>query len=127
MVCKPKPRPEVSCKVDRIIKDGDVLNVGNMRVRVVDTPGHTAGCQSFFVVTDEGLTAFTGDLIRHTGHSGWTGSRTFSLADSIQSIEKLFALGPDKAYWGHGDVEGSAQTWLRKSLELYENGQWVMD
>ena len=127
MVCKKEPRPEVSCKVDRILDDGDVLEVCGMCIRTVATPGHTAGCLSFFVETDEGLTAFTGDLIRNTGHSGWTGSQSFSLEDSIRSIEKLRALAPDKAYWGHGNVEGNAQAWLRHSLDLYNNGRWVMD
>lgn len=127
MVCKPEPRPELSCTVDRILKDGDVLEVGSMRVRVIDTPGHTAGCQSFLVETDQGLTAFTGDLIRHTGHSGWTGSRTFSLEESIRSIERLRALSPDKAYWGHGDVADPPQVWLAGSLELHAKGRWVMN
>jgi glyoxylase-like metal-dependent hydrolase (beta-lactamase superfamily II) len=121
------PKPEVSCEVDRILKDGEVLEVGGMRIRTVATPGHTAGCLSFLVETDEGLTAFTGDLIRDTAQSGWTGSPSFSLEDSIRSIEKLLALAPDIDYWGHGNVEGSAQAWLRKSLDLYNSGRWIMD
>jgi glyoxylase-like metal-dependent hydrolase (beta-lactamase superfamily II) len=98
-----------------------------MRIRTVATPGHTAGGLTFLVETNEGLTAFTGDLIRDTGQPGWTGGPSFSLEDSIRSIEKLLALAPDKAYWGHGEVEGSARVWLRKSLDLYRNGRWVLD
>lgn len=127
MVCRKEPRPEVACKVDRILSDGDTLDIGKTRVHVIATPGHTAGCLSFLTETSEGLTAFTGDLIRNTGHSGWTGSRSFSLEDSIRSIEKLQAIAPEKAYWGHGEVGGSAQAWLRKSVDLYTNGRWVMD
>jgi glyoxylase-like metal-dependent hydrolase (beta-lactamase superfamily II) len=119
-------RPEMSCEVDRVLEDGEVLSACGMRIRVVATPGHTAGCLSFLVETDEGLTAFTGDLIRDTGQPGWTGSPSFSLEDSIRSIEKLLALGPDKAYWGHGEVEGPAEAWLRQSLDLYNKGRWVM-
>jgi glyoxylase-like metal-dependent hydrolase (beta-lactamase superfamily II) len=110
------PHTEVSCKVDRVLHDGDALDVSGMRISVVATPGHTAGCMSFLVETEEGLTAFTGDLIRDTGQPGWTGSPSFSLEDSVRSIEKLLALGPDKAYWGHGEVEGSAKAWLRRAM-----------
>ncbi len=113
--------------VDRILNDGDVLDIGGMRIQTVATPGHTAGCLSFLVETDEGLTAFTGDLIRDSGHSGWTGSPSFSLEDSIRTIEKLLTLAPDKAYWGHGEVEGPARAWLRRSLEIYKKGRWVVD
>jgi len=127
MTAKSEPRPELSCEVDRILNDGDILEVAGMRIQTVATPGHTAGCLSFLVETDEGMTAFTGDLIRDTGQPGWTGSPSFSLEDSIRSIKKLLAFSPDKAYWGHGDVEGSARRWLRQSLDLYRNGRWVMD
>jgi glyoxylase-like metal-dependent hydrolase (beta-lactamase superfamily II) len=127
MVCKEEARPEVACKVDRILHDGEVLKVGEMRVEAVATPGHTAGCMSFFIKTDEGLTAFTGDLIRHTGHSGWTGGASYSEGESIRSIEKLLTFAPDKAYWGHGEVQGQAVAWLCQSLDLYARGRWVMN
>jgi len=124
---KKEPHPESSCEVDRILHDGDVLDAAGMRITVVATPGHTAGCMTFLVETDEGLTAFTGDLIRNTGQPGWTGSPSFSPEDSVKSIEKLIVLGPDKAYWGHGEVEGPAVPWLRNSLDLYQRGKWVLD
>ncbi len=127
MICKKKHHPEVVCHVDRVLKDGDVLNVGNIRVETVEIPGHTAGCLCFLVETEEGRTVFTGDLIRHTGHSGWTGSRSYSYEDSIRSVERLLALEPDKAYWGHGHVDEPAQEWLQNSLELDARGKWVMD
>jgi glyoxylase-like metal-dependent hydrolase (beta-lactamase superfamily II) len=121
------PQPESSCTVDRILNDGDVLEVGEMRIRTVAIPGHTAGCLAFFVETDEGLTAFTGDILRNTGQPGWTGSPSFSLEESLSSIEKLIALAPDKAYWGHGEVEEPATQWLQRCLDMYRNGRWVMD
>jgi glyoxylase-like metal-dependent hydrolase (beta-lactamase superfamily II) len=124
---KEGPRPEMACKVDRIMNDGDVLNVGAMRVRIIGTPGHTAGCLTYLVDTDEGRTLFTGDLIRNTGQPGWTGSPSFSLEESINSIEKLLALKPDKAYWGHGDIDEPAQAWLQRCLDLYKKGRWIMD
>lgn len=122
-----QPTPESSCEVDRILNDNDILEVGDMRVRIIATPGHTAGCISALVDTDEGRTVFTGDLIRDTGQPGWTGSPSFALDESIKSIEKLLALKPDKAYWGHGEVDEPAQEWLQRTLDMYRSGKWIMD
>ncbi len=34
-------------KVDKIIKDGEVIKLGAIRLTVIDTPGHTAGSSSY--------------------------------------------------------------------------------
>ena len=34
-------------KVDKIIKDGEVIELGAIRLTVIDTPGHTAGSSSY--------------------------------------------------------------------------------
>lgn len=45
----------VTFTVDHFLKDGEVLDFGNRRVKAVFTPGHSVGCYSFLIpVTDEG-------------------------------------------------------------------------
>ena len=48
--------PEVEpCKVDRVLRDGDRIEVGSISLRVYETPGHSAGATSFgFQVSDQG-------------------------------------------------------------------------
>ncbi len=41
-------------KVDRIIKDGEVIELGETRLRVVETPGHTRGSVSYTMKVSEG-------------------------------------------------------------------------
>lgn len=42
-------------KVDRVLKDGDVVRVGDKQVQAIHSPGHTPGCLSFaFTVRDGG-------------------------------------------------------------------------
>ena len=42
-------------KVDKIIKDGEVIELGDIRLTVIDTPGHTAGSSSYaMTVREEG-------------------------------------------------------------------------
>jgi len=41
-------------KVDRIIAEGDVIDLGETRLRVLETPGHTAGSSSYTMQVREG-------------------------------------------------------------------------
>ena len=41
-------------KVDKIIKDGEVIELGDIRLTVIDTPGHTAGSSSYAMTVYEG-------------------------------------------------------------------------
>lgn len=41
-------------KVDRVIKDGEVIKLGTTRLTVVETPGHTVGSASYTMKVHEG-------------------------------------------------------------------------
>jgi len=44
-------------EVDKIIRDGEVIELGDIRMRVLETPGHTAGSSSYLMeVTESGRT-----------------------------------------------------------------------
>lgn len=118
------PQHVVATEVALTPADGDVLDLAGLTVRVLHTPGHTRGCASYLIDTPQGLTAFTGDLLGDHGNPGWAGSEGFSVEQSIASIEKLLAAGPDRVCWGHGIVEPPACQWLREALERGKAGQW---
>src|SRR3954463_1792229 len=43
------------CKVDRVLKDGDIVTLGEARLTVRLTPGHTRGCTTWIMqATDAG-------------------------------------------------------------------------
>ncbi len=84
---------------DRLLREGDVIDIGGLSFTVVHTPGHTPG--SICLLSDNMV--FTGDTIFHRG-IGTTlmpGSSRRQLLESIHS--RLMAL-PDKTviYPGHG-------------------------
>jgi glyoxylase-like metal-dependent hydrolase (beta-lactamase superfamily II) len=84
---------------DRLLADGDVLEVGNLRFTVLHTPGHTDGGVCFH--TDGHLIA--GDTL-FPGGPGNTQRASSDFATIIKAIrEKLFPL-PDhtRVYPGHG-------------------------
>ncbi|RLA48183.1 MAG: MBL fold metallo-hydrolase [Gammaproteobacteria bacterium] len=94
--------------VDLPLVDGDVIQVGNERLEVLATPGHTDGCLSFIMA--DHAKAFTGDalLIRGCGRCDFQQGNAVTLFHSVR--EKLFGL-PDscEVYPGH-DYSGRTKT-----------------
>jgi glyoxylase-like metal-dependent hydrolase (beta-lactamase superfamily II) len=91
--------PITTVKADRLLKDGDVLNFGNISLKVMHTPGHSKGC---ICLVGDGF-VFSGDTLffESIGRYDFPDSNGDLLRKSV--IEKLFVL-PDatKVYTGHG-------------------------
>ncbi|MEA5619541.1 MBL fold metallo-hydrolase [Cronbergia sp. UHCC 0137] len=88
---------------DRSIKDGEILELGNVRVRAIAIPGHTDSHNAYLV---NGTHLLTGDglLIRGCGRTDFQSGNAGAMYDSI--TQKLFTL-PDETlvYPGH-DYQG---------------------
>lgn len=84
---------------DRLLDEGDVIDVGGLQFSVLHTPGHTPG--SICLLTDDKV--FTGDTLfyRGIGTTLMPGSSRRQLIDSIHA--RLMVL-PDSTiiYPGHG-------------------------
>jgi glyoxylase-like metal-dependent hydrolase (beta-lactamase superfamily II) len=79
----------VTPEPDILLKEGDELNVGNLSLKIIETPGHTAGGISI-LVNDEVL--FSGDTLFHAS-IGRTDLPTGDYDTLLRSIrEKLFVL-----------------------------------
>lgn len=91
--------PITTVKADRLLKDGDVLNFGNISLKVMHTPGHSKGC---ICLVGDGF-VFSGDTLffESIGRYDFPDSSGDLLRKSV--FEKLFML-PDatKVYTGHG-------------------------
>lgn len=84
---------------DRLLGDGDVLEVGGLRIGVIATPGHTPACVTYHI----GDALFTGDALFMPDFG--TGRCDFprgSATELYTSIQKLYAL-PDstRIFVGH--------------------------
>jgi glyoxylase-like metal-dependent hydrolase (beta-lactamase superfamily II) len=86
---------------DDILDDESVLEVGELRVRTMATPGHTPGSMCFGV--DGSPLVFTGDTL-FPGGPGNTQGDPERFATIIQHIERrLFTLPPEtRVLPGHG-------------------------
>ncbi len=83
----------------RVLKEGEVLTVGRVKLEVIHTPGHTPGS---ICLKGDGV-VFTGDTLFCEG-IGRTDFAYGSEEDILRSVkEKLFVLPDDCAvYPGHG-------------------------
>ena len=83
------------------LNDGDTISLGNLKLAVLHTPGHTPGHVCFYE-PDEGA-LFDGDVLfyRGIGRTDLPGGSWEQLSDSIRRV--LFEL-PDETvvYSGHG-------------------------
>ncbi len=85
---------------DRVLQEGDIIEIGDIKVEVLHTPGHTKGgiclkCSPEIVIT--GDTLFAGSV----GRSDFPGGSHKQLIASIKN--KLMHFPPQtKVYPGHG-------------------------
>ncbi len=91
---------ELRLTADIYVNDGDTLDIGDMKLTFIHTPGHTPGGMCIYT----GGALFSGDtLFRYSiGRTDFPGGDFKALIDSIR--EKLFCLPDDTiVYPGHMD------------------------
>ena len=84
---------------DALFEDGDSLNIGQMRVDVMHTPGHTPACLTYVI----GDTALVGDTLFMpdfgTARCDFPGG---SASDLYESIQRILSLPDDtRVFVGH--------------------------
>ena len=96
------------CQADVLLRDGEELDVGGLRVRCIAAPGHTEGLVVYEIVLNGERLWFTSDLFEakhaHTWVDlPWTGAPDFDRARYIESLARLLKLPPcDHVLSGHG-------------------------
>lgn len=90
-------------KADEFLSGGQLLKLAGFEIRVIATPGHTAGGVSYYLA-DEGV-LLSGDTL-FAGSYGRVDFPTSSMAELARSIrEKLLTLPEETVvYPGHGEA-----------------------
>ena len=87
----------LGCGDLRVVKEGDVFDLGGIHMEILETPGHTKGGISVFYRVKNLL--FIGDA---AGHFVWLFSEeTTSREEYIQTLEKMYALNAAGYIGGH--------------------------
>lgn len=91
-----------SC-ADRHIKDGEILEIGDITIEAISTPGHTDSHNAYLVNNDRVL---TGDalFIRGCGRTDFQSGDAGTLYDSVR--ERLFSLPDDTLVYPAHDYRG---------------------
>lgn len=89
------------CPVDQIVREGDVVPVGDVRLEVIETPGHCDGHVSLVGEIGERRALFTSDSLFHGGRVVWQATYDCSVQGHIASIRKLGRVRFDALLPGH--------------------------
>ena len=106
--------PNVPINIDIWLEEGNLIDLGNFRLSVMHTPGHTSACITLFD-QDKGL-LFASDTLMPGGVMGGVfGSG--SIADYIQSLERLKGLNSKILLSGHGRLSDTPQDDVRIAIQ----------
>ncbi|WP_010273391.1 MBL fold metallo-hydrolase [Paenibacillus senegalensis] len=90
------------CPVSRSVEDGDRLEIGNVRLQVIETPGHSRGHVSYVWERQGQRLIFSGDVIFAGGKIVLQQTWDCVIQDYAKSIERLHELNIDALFPGHG-------------------------
>jgi hydroxyacylglutathione hydrolase len=81
-----------------LLKDGDIIEIGDIKLKVIHTPGHTRGCICLYTAGN----IFTGDTLftEGMGRTDFSGGSEKQIMDSIRN--KILKLPDETIIWpGH--------------------------
>lgn len=91
---------KMGVKVDRLLEDGMIVDLGTFKARVVHAPGHTKG--SICLYDEERKIIFTGDSVQGRGTVLQSGPLIYGELDEyLGSMERLKSLDPDTMLLDH--------------------------
>lgn len=103
---------------DHFLLDGEIVTLGNLKIQVIHTPGHTPGGVCFYIERES--TLISGDTLFH----GTIGNLSFPTARPNlmwESLKKLAQLPKEtRVLPGHGrETTIGAEKWLANAKEKF--------
>jgi glyoxylase-like metal-dependent hydrolase (beta-lactamase superfamily II) len=116
--------PMPPCKVDRELKEGDVIEVGDQEMTVWHTPGHTAGQISLKM----GNLLFSGDNIFKDSSVGVIDAHHgSSIPDYLQSLKRIREDDAEFLLPSHGPVFRKDNKIIQKAIDRLTQYQYLAD
>jgi len=109
-------------KPEIFIKHNQELNLGNLTLKAIHSPGHSPGCVCFY--TDSSL--FSGDVLFYRS-VGRTDVQNSSREDQIKSVQNLYNILPEhtKVYPGHGQFTDIGSEKRENKRITADGGEWL--
>lgn len=103
-----------SAKIDRPVRDGETLDLGNFTIEFLEAPGHTYGSMAVFIRETRAL--FTGDNVMGSGSSVVNpGEGEITLF--LQTMAKFLRYDPAVIYPGQGAVVADPRTKINTLIQ----------
>lgn len=116
--------PMPPCKVDVRVEEGDVLEVGDRRLEVWSTPGHTAGQLAFRM----GELLFSGDNIFRDGSVGVIDAHHgSSLPDFVASLRRIRDCDARYLLPSHGPIFRKDDALIDRTIARLESYMHLAD
>jgi glyoxylase-like metal-dependent hydrolase (beta-lactamase superfamily II) len=116
--------PMPPCKVDIQLNEGDILQVGDVKLQVWHTPGHTEGQISFKL----GKYLFSGDNIYKDGCVGAIDAHHGSnLPEFIESLRRIHKDDAEVLLPSHGPPFRKDNRILKKAIDRLTQYQYMAD
>ena len=116
--------PMPPCKIDLKLKDGDTIKVGNQKLQVWHTPGHTQGQLSFKM----GNLLFSGDNIYQDSCVGVIDAHHGSnLTDYITSLKRILHDDSEFLLPSHGPMFRRDPAIIQKAIDRLTQYQFLAD
>ncbi len=104
------------------LKDDTTIDLDDVSLRVIHTPGHTRG--SICLYEQQSKSLFSGDTVFPYGSIGRTDLPGGSARDLVNSIKKLTELDVTTLYPGHGPVTAdNVNGQIRQSLNFARSAE----
>ncbi|MBS0648470.1 MAG: MBL fold metallo-hydrolase [Verrucomicrobia bacterium] len=112
--------PIEGVKADHFLTDGQVIPLGELKIEVIHTPGHTPGGVCFWLKKEKIL--ISGDTL----FKGTIGNLSFPTARPAlmwESLKKLAELPPEtRVIPGHGpETTIQAESWIAQAKEIFDH------
>ena len=103
------------------VREGDVIDLGQRELSVIELPGHTPG--SIGLYDEAAGIVFAGDMVSQSPIFFIAGERNED--DFIASMDKILSLGAERIYGCHGPMLNSRDTVekLKKAAALFRDGK----
>jgi hydroxyacylglutathione hydrolase len=108
----------VGVKPDKLLTDGELINLGSLQFKVIHTPGHSPGGVCFFCESEEVL--FSGDTLFRSsiGKLSFPTSEPDKMWESLSKLARL--PGTTKVYPGHGpSTMIGNEKWLANAKQIF--------
>jgi glyoxylase-like metal-dependent hydrolase (beta-lactamase superfamily II) len=104
---------------DRTLKDNEILVLGDVKLKIIHTPGHTPGSICLYEPKSKSL--FSGDTVFPDGNVGRTDLPGGNTKKIIDSIEWLTKIDVKILYPGHGEITNkNVNEQIKSSLEFFQ-------